>query len=44
MPNLSQPVSDGVIVASVAFILLCIAAGLGICFYYRKKFEREGKL
>ncbi len=37
MPDLSQPVPPAVIVGSIAFIFLCVAAGLGWVFYWKKR-------
>jgi len=40
MPDLSQPVTPGVIIGSIVFIALCVGVGLVVVAYYRK---REGK-
>jgi hypothetical protein len=40
MPDLSQPVTPGVIIGSIGFIALCVAVGLGVVAYYKKKVKR----
>ncbi|WP_456457000.1 hypothetical protein [Nitratifractor sp.] len=37
MPDLSQPVTPGVIIGSIVFIALCVGAGLALVAYYRKQ-------
>jgi hypothetical protein len=37
MPDLSQPVTPAVILGSIAFVFLCVGAGLAAVAYWKKR-------
>ena len=42
MFDMTQPIQIEVIIGAIVFILGLVGVGLGLVWYYKKKFERQG--
>ncbi len=40
MVDFSQPVSSSVIIGSIIFIFICIAIGLAVVEYYKRRYKK----